>query len=112
MVQGLKLKELFIQRFWEAQKYKEGIRSAQEMKHGTEWVQICSSSLCGRSQSNLGILKMSENAGHLEVPVPGPCSYKRTLGSPKSPSPSGVINFQHKRGGAGKLQKGIVTLYW
>jgi len=49
MVQGLKLKELFIQGFWEAQKYKEGIRSAQEMKHGTEWVQICSSSLWGRS---------------------------------------------------------------
>lgn len=39
MVQRLKLKELFIQRFLEAQKYKEGIRSAQEMKHGTEWVQ-------------------------------------------------------------------------
>ena len=49
MVQRLKLKELFIQRFLQAQKYKEGIRSAQEMKHGTEWVQMCSSSLCGRS---------------------------------------------------------------
>ena len=49
---------------------------------------------------------MSENAEHQEVPVPGPRSYNRTLGSAKIPSPSGFLNFQHKRGGAGKLQEG------
>lgn len=73
MAQELKLKELFIQRIHEAQNYKEGILSFQEMKHGTEWMQISSFSLWGRPPSSLGILKMPENAACLEVPVLGAC---------------------------------------
>lgn len=44
MAQGLKLMELFIQRFCGVQKNKEGIK---EMKHGTEWGQTTSFSPWG-----------------------------------------------------------------